>query len=212
MLLFMAEIPTQVLNIMTQKKAHFIFDTIILVLFVALVMGIPLIFTSYTRSVFEVNKLLWLRIIIVLSYLVWFIRYRFFQDNNLPTDNIEAKDNEIATFGGIKWKKMGLEIPIFIWLGVNALSTAFSQNVRVSIIGAYDRWEGLITVIMYMMLVVMFSKFIVRRFQLHWIIFGLIFPTGISAIYGIMQSYGYDFMHWSQDPTGRVFACINNPV
>ncbi|MFT5170359.1 MAG: hypothetical protein ACI9BD_000126 [Candidatus Marinamargulisbacteria bacterium] len=52
----------------------------------------------------------------------------------------------------------------------------------------------------------------VRRFQLHWIIFGLIFPTGISAIYGIMQSYGYDFMHWSQDPTGRVFACINNPV
>ena len=42
--------------------------------FLALSMGIPLIFSSATRSVFEVNKLLLLRLYLVLTYGVWLLR------------------------------------------------------------------------------------------------------------------------------------------
>ena len=137
---------------MTFKQAERFFNFTFLALLFILVVGTPLFFTPYTRSVFEVNKMLLLRLIILITYLLWFIKTALFQ--HLDT---RASENSI-TILGYKWKKTGLELPILLWFGVNIASTYFSQNLRVSIFGCYNRWEGLITLIGYMLLIFMFSN------------------------------------------------------
>jgi O-antigen ligase len=192
---------------MTYSKAEKIFNIIFLVFMFTLVVGTPMIYTSITRSVFEVNKLLLLRFVLVGGVFTWFLKYLLFKDNGF--DN---KEEESYSLFGFRWKRIGLEIPILIWLIVNFISTIFSQNIHISIIGSYDRWEGIITVINYVTLIMLFAKLIVKEFQVRWICFGIITSTAIAAIYGVLQSAGFDFMHWSKDPTFRVFASINNPV
>ena len=194
-------------KLMIYTKLKKIFDTLFLGLMFTLVVGTPLVYTSITRSVFEVNKLLLLRIILLIGVFLWVLKYLVFRDNGY--DNSAKESYEIF---GLRWKRIGLEIPLLLWLITNFVSTIFSQNIRVSIIGSYDRWEGILTVFNYITLIIMFAKLTTKEFQVRWISFGLICSTAIAAIYGVLQSVGFDFMHWSKDPTFRVFASINNPV
>lgn len=192
---------------MKKEKVSALFDWFFVILFLLLVVGIPLLFTSYTRSVFEVNKLLILRLVTIFAYVGWLLKYILFKDNGF--DNAPEESVSIL---GFRWKKIGLEVPMLIWIGFNIASTFLSQNIRLCIIGAYDRWEGIITVLNYMMLWLMLAKLVTKRFQIKWILLGIITPAAISSVYGIFQSFGKDFMNWSVNPTARVFACINNPV
>ena len=169
-------------------------------------------FTSVTRSVFEVNKLLLLRLTLLVTYGIWLFKYLLFQRNNTDESDLSANPSSYYSILGFKWKRIGLEIPLLLWLLTNFISTLFSQNIRLSIIGSYDRWEGIITVINYVMLLYMFAKLLRKKFQLQWVLWAILLSTSISAIYGILQSVGFDFMHWNRDPSFRVFACINNPV
>lgn len=183
------------------------FDIAIRVLFIILVIGIPLAFTSYTRSVFEVNKLMVLRYVTLGVCGIWFFRswlYRIF--------SVEGDARPAYHFFGFKWTKTGLDIWFLIWILFNIASTVFSQNVRVSVIGAYDRWEGLMTALNYVILLLMTAKLVMSRRTMLWILGAALVATGASAVYGVLQSLGMDFMRWSVDPSQRVFACINNPV
>ena len=181
---------------MNLQKIEPIFNKIYTFLLFLLVVGTPLLFTSYTRSVFEVNKLLLLRVVTILIYCIWFFQHIYYK----------ANVSEYRT------QKIGLEIPLFIWVVTNIVSTVLSQNFLVSIIGSYDRWEGIFTVFNYVLLLYMFAKLVTTKRLFFWLAFGILISTGFSAFYGVFQSLGYDFMNWSKDPTSRVFACINNPV
>lgn len=183
------------------------FELSIRVLFVILVIGVPLAFTSYTRSVFEVNKLMVLRYVTLGVCGLWFFRswlHRLF----LPKDDAQ----ETHRFLGFTWVKTGLDKWFLAWVIFNILSTIFSQNVRISVIGAYDRWEGIMTALNYVILVLMTAKLVASRQTMLWILGAALAATGVSAIYGVFQSLEMDFMRWSVDPAQRVFACINNPV
>ena len=91
-------------------------------------------------------------------------------------------------------------------------STILSKNIYVSIIGAYDRWEGLITVFNYAFLLMIFAKQVDSIRFFNWMLFSFIISASMSATYGIVQSNGIDFMRWSADATSRAFGSINNPV
>ena len=192
------------MNITTTEKR---FNIIFIILLGLLCIGTPLLFTSLTRSVFEVNKLLLLRIITLLVMAIWFFKYILFKSNG-----IDHSISDSYNFFGLRWKKTGLEIPALFWVGFNIISTIFSQNIYLSIIGSYDRWEGIITIINYVILIYMFAKLIKTDDNIKIITYAIVIPASLSAIYGIFQSVGIDFMQWSADATKRVFACINNPV
>ena len=189
------------------EKFNTIFNKVVTFFLTILIFGIPLAFTSLTRSVFEVNKLLVLRIILLILYFLWFSKYLLFKDNGQDND---PKDS--YTILGFKWKRIGLEIPILAWIFLNYVSSFFSENIFISYIGSYDRWEGISMILNYMCLIYMVAKLVNNFPQRYWIIGMTIFSTFISAFYGILQSLGFDFMNWNADPTKRVFACINNPV
>jgi hypothetical protein len=195
------------MSIIPKQRVEKWFGWGFLIILLTLLIGNPLLFTSMTRSVFEVNKLLCLRLTSILAAGLWLFKYLVFRDNNL--DN--AKEESYSVFG-LRWKKIGLEIPMLIWLGFNVISTVFSTNIIISIIGAYDRWEGIITVLNYTFLWYMFAKLVTEKFQLHWILGVVVITTACSSMYGVCQSLGLDFMNWSVNASARVFACINNPV
>lgn len=192
---------------MTYRRFVSLFNFAIGVTLLAVVVGVPLAFSSMTRSVFEVNKLLILRYGLLLGYWIWIVGFIFKRANGW----LDTPEDKPGRFG-FSWKKIGLEIPIALWLGTNIISTLLSQNLKISVIGCYDRWEGIITIINYVMLLVLVAKLVTTRRMIHWILGGMVVSTVLSGIYGIFQSLGMDFMMWSVDPTQRVFACINNPV
>lgn len=191
----------------TLDKFNKFFNRFFLVNFLILSIGIPLLFSSYTRSVFEVNKLLLLRLVILLVYGAWILKSCLLKDNKLL-----AKKEDSYSFFGFRWRRIGLEIPILIWIILNLLSIFFSKNIFIAYIGAYDRWEGIATVFNYILLFYMVAKLLDDFKYRLLIIMICLFSTSISSIYGIVQSLGIDFMSWSTSPTSRVFACINNPV
>jgi hypothetical protein len=180
------------------------FLPVITVLLALLMIGTPLLFTCITRSVFEVNKLLALRVISLLIFGLW--------TTKTILDQSPAHKKEPWSIRLKKSLTTQIELPLIIWIVFNVLSTIFSQNIYISIIGAYDRWEGIITVVNYGFLFYYTSKLVKEKWQLKWLLFATLFPIVISSIYGVFQSLNIDFMPWSVDPSRRVFACINNPV
>ncbi len=180
-------------------------------LLLVLIFGIPIFFTSITRSVFEVNKMLLLRVTTLLIMGLWTWKSLLVDYDATDVDPAYA-DKPFYSFLGIKWYKTGLEIPMLVWVVVNILSTIFSRNIYVSMIGAYDRWEGIFSVLNYVVLVFIFAKLVDSLRLFYWIFFSFIVSASMSAFYGIFQMNGIDFMQWSADATSRAFGSINNPV
>ena len=91
------------------------------------------------------------------------------------------------------------------------MSTIFSQNPSLSIYGSYDRLEVLITTSFYLIFTFIIANYRHKTFgkQLLW---GIIIASGLSSLYGIVQSFNLDIVSWSIDPGKRVFGSINNPV
>ena len=121
-------------------------------------------------------------------------------------------NSQSYTIFGFNWRRIGIEIPILLWIICNLILIISSPNIFISYIGAYDRWESLATILNYILLFYMTAKLISNtRYRL--LIFCIcVFSTSVSSIYGVIQSLDIDFMNWSKSPTKRVFACINNPV
>ncbi|RAP33042.1 hypothetical protein DID77_03685 [Candidatus Marinamargulisbacteria bacterium SCGC AG-439-L15] len=183
-----------------------LFQWIFLFLCLILTIGIPLIFSTATRSVFEINKLTVMRLGSILIIGLWFFKSIFYNNTS------EESSKNTITILGLKWQKIGLEIPLIIWSLSLIASTIFSESIRIGLFGSYDRWEGLFTAINYIAIFIIFAKIPKTKQQVTWIFWGIILASFLSGIYGIFQSMGFDMIRWSLDPTKRVFACINNPV
>ena len=177
------------------QLSNTLFSRIYLFLFYTIILGTTLIFSTATRSVFEVNKLGIVKI--SLSILGIFFFY----------DKLLGQNTWFYNYSKNKWFNHSL---VILWLS-NGLSTIFSKNIRLSIFGCYDRWEGLITTSFYLFLIYLIAnkKGLSIAKKLIWCI---IIASGLSSLYGIVQSYGLDIISWSLDPSMRVFGSINNPV
>ena len=100
-----------------------------------ILIGVSLVFSTATYSVFEVNKLVifkigtsLLGILYAYDYLIGSRRLFFGPSNHIWFN--------AALFG--------------VWIS-HGLSTIFSKHVWLSVYGSYDRWEGLITVSYYLL-------------------------------------------------------------
>ena len=129
-------------------------DQALFVVLFFLIMGVPLIFSTDVRAVFEPVKLLWMRGGILIAGLLYLIRNIVEMED--PDQKILKKYRGISVF---KFKKSILDIPIILWISSLAFSTLTSQNVLVSFYGSYDRWEGLLNSLFYVALFSIFFKF-----------------------------------------------------
>lgn len=175
------------------SKIESLWEKLIGCAFLTVAAGTPIIFTSLTRSVFEVSKLLNLKLALVWITAVILIK-------------------AIVTKERITIVKTSLHWPVLAYALVTTISALLSTNHYIAILGAYDRWDGLITELNYCLFIWYYIAFVKERRTFFWIIGALLGGAVLSAVYGIFQVDGLDFMRWSVDPKARVFGCINNPV
>ncbi|MGC6367635.1 MAG: O-antigen ligase family protein [Candidatus Marinamargulisbacteria bacterium] len=160
-----------------------------------IIFGVTLIFSTATRSVFEVNKLGIFKICVALLAILF------------AYDRLLGSKTLFYSFKVNKWFNALL---VGSWI-TNVLSTIFSQNILISMFGSYDRWEGLITTSFYFIFIYFIANKTGAKF-IRKLLWAVIIAAGLSSLYGIVQSFGIDIVQWSLDPSQRVFGSINNPV
>jgi putative inorganic carbon (hco3(-)) transporter len=173
--------------------------------FYAILLLVPLAFTSDTSELFEFNKL-WLTfgltIIIAIAWLSKMV--------------VEKK---------VRVQRTPLDIPILLFLASQIISTIFSIDKHVSLWGYYSRFNGgLYSIIVYIFLYYTFvsnlaSLKIVRRILKVSLISG-----AIVALWGLPSHFGYDptclafrgsfdVSCWTNDfqPKIRIFSSMGQP-
>ncbi|HAW49560.1 TPA: hypothetical protein DCX16_01215 [bacterium] len=98
----------------------------------------------------------------------------------------------------------------FFWIAI--LATIFSQYPRISLVGEYNRLQGLLTISGYIILFYI-SYILSRSKRVLSFVFDTILLSNFSAgIYGIAQRLGLDPYDWSGGVWTRVHSTFGNPV
>ncbi|MDP3013406.1 MAG: hypothetical protein Q8M92_04135, partial [Candidatus Subteraquimicrobiales bacterium] len=159
----------------------------------ALAFLIPLVLFRATHNQFDLPKITVLWTGSIFLFLCWL--FSFFVN------------------GEIQIKRTALDIPILVFLLLVALSTALSIDLATSIFGKYARFEGLVTFlclgVLYFLTVQAFQD--ISRVRTLALIVAL--AAFLSALYGLVQFAGYDFLEWGQLPfeLRRSFSTLGNP-
>ena len=104
-----------------------------------------------------------------------------------------------------------LNLPIISTLFVSILATVFSIYPYISIIGIYKKYEGLVSIVAYIIFFYAVVNFVERR-RLNLLLNVIIITACIAAIYGVFQHFGLDYGRWTSDFEARAFSTFGNPV
>ncbi|MBU4264903.1 O-antigen ligase family protein [Patescibacteria group bacterium] len=165
------------------KLIHFSYITLFLLT--------PLLLSTKTSELFEFPKLLFVytsTIIITTLHVLNIIH------NQIPFQ-----------------KKHFINIPIFLFLISQIISTIFSIDPHTSIYGYYSRFNGgLLSTISYILLFLILNVYINDKLK-NQIINSSLISGFIISTYGVLQHFGIDKNVWVQDVQNRVFSTLGQP-
>ena len=160
-------------------------------LFLCLFFFTPLIFTQSNSELFELPKAYFVFLITLLIttfHLVNVLHHRF------PL-----------------FQKSFINLPLFIFLITQTISTIFSIDPHTSFFGYYSRINGgLFSLICYFLLFFILPVYLDTKFKKQLIKFTLISGLLVS-VYAIAQHFGIDKNWWVQDVQSRVFSTFGQP-
>lgn len=172
--------------------------------FYALFLLVPLVFTSITSELFELNKM-WLTFGFTITIITsWIIK------------TIASKE--------IRIQRTPLDIPIMLFLISQTISTIISLDPHVSLWGYYSRFNGgLLSTISYIALYYAFASNLTIKHVIRVLIVSLI-SGAIVALWGLPSRFGYDptcylfrgtfdVSCWTESfkPTIRIFSTLGQP-
>lgn len=99
---------------------------------------------------------------------LWFLAYRYFADSFCPK-------------------------PIIVYASMAVISTAFSVYPDLALYGDPQRFEGVFMHLAYMAIVFLFLNLVSSRFTIRVILVCLLLSSGIIALLGVFQFFGYDY-------------------
>jgi len=111
----------------------------------------------------------------------------------------------------IKFFHSKFDTPLLFFLIISIAATVFSQNPYISLVGAYYRYEGLITFINYLFLFYAVVNFL-NEDSIRRILNVSVFTGGLIGFYGLMQHLNRDLVGWCSYEPNRVFSTFGNPV
>lgn len=159
------------------------------ILLCLLILGLPFYYDLSIESKTDLSKLVFMNIVVSLILIIWLF------------DILSSKKKFYIG-------KIGLVL--FVSLLSFAISTIFSIHKPLSFLGAYMRYQGLLTNIVYFILY-LFIVNIGREKGIYLLINTAIVAGCGSSLYGMLQAYGKDPIGW-HDFGNRVSACFGNPV
>ncbi|MEK7813121.1 MAG: hypothetical protein AAB296_05110, partial [Candidatus Desantisbacteria bacterium] len=105
-----------------------------------------------------------------------------------------------------------LDFPILAFLIVNILATVFSIAPIISLLGLYNRNDGLLSLICYIIQYYMVVNFFKTKSSVVWLLSIIVCVGGISGVYGIIQQLDICPAAWMPNDLYRVSSFFGNPV
>ncbi|MGI5840647.1 MAG: O-antigen ligase family protein [Patescibacteria group bacterium] len=159
--------------------------------YLALFLFTPLIFTSFNSELFELPKM----------HLVYFLSSLILC---LHLINVLNKYQPLI-------KKTPLNLPLFLFLISQIISTVLSVDPHTSVYGYYSRLNGgLLSVMAYITLYLIAVIYFDEQFKDRILTITLISGFIVSS-YGILEHFGIDKHMWVQDVQNRVFSTLGQP-
>ncbi|MCX7699106.1 MAG: tetratricopeptide repeat protein [Candidatus Goldbacteria bacterium] len=154
---------------------------------------VPVIFFTRTNDVFEINKMVTFRFFTFYSTALWLM--------------IFLMDKKIII------RKTALDFPVIGFFLASLLTTIITKNRTVSIYGVYEDFEGIITIINYILFFYLSLNFIKTRRDVFKYIYTILGATFIISLYGLAQNLGWDFVKWNPETYSpeRFFSTLGNP-
>ncbi|MBI2453205.1 O-antigen ligase family protein [Candidatus Peregrinibacteria bacterium] len=190
---------------MQSLKKYLTIENALFCCLLGFVVVIPFIFNREVNSVFVMPKLFALRIITLLSILLW--TYKIWKENIWSF--IKTRFNQYVLLYGV----------------VSIITTVFSVQIWASILGDYGRFIGIFTVLNLLFLSFLALNVIQKESHLKILIIFSIVTAFLLSLYGLMQGYSDasisrfgeffqkivgDPQRWSQDPLKRVFGTLGH--
>lgn len=172
------------------KKSVDYYNLIVEISLIGLIVSVPW-FIDLRLSGVMIGKLALMQIFSGIILLTWLIKF--------------------FSYKQIKFFHSKFDLPLLCFLIISIAATVFSKNPYLSLVGAYYRYEGLITFVNYLFLFYVVVNFL-NEDSIRRILNVSVFTGGLIGFYGLMQHLNRDLVGWGQYDTNRVFSTFGNPV
>jgi tetratricopeptide (TPR) repeat protein len=180
-------------------------DKVIEACWLAALVVVPLFFDVYSSRVFEPDKITLLRSLALVMVGAWMIKWLEERRNPAFRDRPDR----------VTWRTP-LILPTLLFAGIYVIASLFSLVPHVSILGSYQRLQGLYSMLSYMVVFWMIVMNLRRRAQLDRIVTAVVITSLPIAFYGLLQHgdgvRSIDPLPWGGDVTTRVASNMGNPI
>jgi len=186
---------------MTNLRINKILNLLIESCYLGIVFFVPIYFSLFIKnnSVFELNKIVIFKILILFLFLFTFIKLLIY--------NKERKIIKSLITG----KRFIYLIIPFFYILVLAISTAFSINPENSIHGLYNRYQGLESQIFYFLFFLLLLININKKKQIKRIIIAIVISSFLASLFGLIQASGFDPFTWIESTQYRITSSFGQP-
>ncbi|MEW6096980.1 MAG: tetratricopeptide repeat protein [bacterium] len=153
---------------------------------------IPLYFDIHLYSTFDLSKVGLMYILTLIMLVAWLIKM-------MLTQNYKSISTPI-------------NLAVLGFFTSTILSTIFSIDPMMSLIGTYKRYEGLLAITCYIIQFFLIINFINTEAKLYRLLKAIIYAGLSSACYGMIQHFGKDPLSWESWNPWRIISSFGNPV
>lgn len=185
---------------MIKLRISKILDLLIESSYLGAIFLIPLYFSIFpkTSNVFELNKIVLFRIIILL--LLFFSFASFIFKHSLKK----------RIFAYIKKRGRYIIIPAICLLGLSVI-VIFSDFIKNSFWGSYERQLGLYSYLFFFLFFLLLIVEVRKKEQINRILMTISLSAFLVCIYGLIQVAGLDPLGWSESTKERIFSTLGQP-
>ncbi|MCL4459093.1 MAG: O-antigen ligase family protein [Chloroflexi bacterium] len=180
----------------------------------ATIAAVPLFFNIYSSRVFEPDKIIILRCIVLVMALSFAIR-GFERGWKRAQAGDVAKDKQPGVVLSVHKRGLSpnlLLVSTLFFALAYTLATLFSIVPSISLWGSYQRLQGTYTVFTYLLFFLMVIQTLRRREQLDRLINVILLTSVPISLYGLVQHLSKDPLPWSGDVVFRVTSSMGNAI
>lgn len=163
------------------------------------VVTVPLFFNPYSARVFEAEKVSLLRALALVAATVWLIRFLEGWDDGWPLSLSALREQPVVVAS------------LLIAL-VTVVAGFTSITPRLSVWGSYQRSQGIITTLGYVVLFLATFTTFRSSERRRRLVTTLLAASAPIALYAIIQYAGFDPVPLRSIDPSRVFATLSNPI
>lgn len=170
------------------------------------VLLVPIYFNPYSLRIFDPDKVILLRSIVLIMGLAWLVK------------TLERRSKGEGERENLLWLFHSSTLPLPYLLAVAALgaislvATITSVAPGLSFWGSYPRLQGTYTTLAYLVIFALMIGELRSRAQFDRVLDTIILASWPVALLGILQRLDLSPIDWRGDDTSRVFSSMGNPI